>query len=258
LLPLPEARNIIRTSINEEKKRIAEEGKELLRRKLKHLKIIMVEKTVSEMLDFFNVNSNLDLYYRVGIKTVDNKKIKDFAKYYNNRFLKFFNEKLRSKSKKNNTKKEFISNNDKIVFGSEKKELSYKLSECCNPISGDRIFGLSTLNDGILIHKHDCNFAISLQSNFAYRIIPAFWVESNKQEFTVELQMSGLDQKGLVNQVTRIISNHMNIDIKKMNFYTEENLFKGNILIRVNNQDHIQKLTQKLLTISGIEKIARK
>ena len=252
------ARNIIRTSINEEKKRIAEEGKELLRRKLKHLKIIMNDKTVNEMLDFFNVNSNLDLYYRVGIKTVDNKKIKDFAKYYNNRFLKFFNEKLRSKSKKKNIKKEFISNNDKIVFGSEKKKLSYKLSECCNPISGDRIFGLSTLSDGILIHKHDCNFAISLQSNFAYRIIPAFWVESNKQEFTVELQMSGIDQKGLVNQVTRIISNHMNIDIKKMNFYTEENLFKGNILIRVNNQDHIQKLTQKLLTISGIEKIARK
>ena len=218
----------------------------------------MVEKTVNEMLDYFNVNSSLDLYYRVGIKTVDNKKIKDFAKYYNNRFLKFFNERIRSKVKNKKIKKEFISNHDKIVFGVEKEEINYKLSECCNPIYGDRIFGLSTLNDGILVHKHDCNFAISLQSNFAYRIIPAFWIDSNKQEFTAELQMSGIDQKGLVNQVTRIISNHMNIDIKKMNFYTEENLFKGNILIRVNNQDSIKKLTQKLLTISGIEKIARK
>ena len=252
------ARSIIRTSLNEEKKRIAEEGKELLRRKLKHLKIIMVEKTVNEMLDYFNVNSNLDLYYRVGIKTVDNKKIKDFAKYYNNRFLKFFNERLRSKPKKNKIRKEFISNNEKIVFGKEKKESNYKLSECCNPISGDRIFGLSTINDGIIVHKHDCDFAISLQSNFAYRIIPAFWIDSNKQEFTVELQMSGIDQKGLVNKVTRIISNHMSIDIKKMNFYTDEDLFKGNILIRVNNQEHIKKLTQKLLTISGIEKISRK
>ena len=70
--------------------------------------------------------------------------------------------------------------------------------------------------------------------------------------------MSGIDQKGLVNKVTRIISNHMSIDIKKMNFYTDEDLFKGNILIRVNNQEHIKKLTQKLLTISGIEKISRK
>ncbi len=251
------ARNIIRTSINEEKKRIAEDGKELLRRKLKHLKIIMVDKTVNEMLDFFNVNSSLDLYYRVGIKTVDNKKIKDFAKYYNNRFLKFFNERLRTKTKKGDLRKDFISNNDKIVFGKEKKEFNYRLSECCNPISGDRIFGLSTSNNGILVHKHDCDFAVSLQSNYAYRILPAFWIDSNKQEFTVELKMSGIDQKGLVNQVTRIISNHMNIDIKKMNFYTEENLFKGNILIRVNNQDHIKKLIEKLLTISGIEKIAR-
>ena len=169
-----------------------------------------------------------------------------------------FNERIRSKVKNKKIKKEFISNHDKIVFGVEKEEINYKLSECCNTIYGDRIFGLSTLNDGILVHKHDCNFAISLQSNFAYRIIPAFWIDSNKQEFTAELQMSGIDQKGLVNQVTRIISNHMNIDIKKMNFYTEENLFKGNILIRVNNQDSIKKLTQKLLTISGIEKIARK
>ena len=218
----------------------------------------MADKTVNEMLDYFNVNSSLDLYYRVGIKTVDNKKIKDFAKNYNNRFLKFFNDRLRSKPKKKKIDKEFISNNYRIVFGKERKEFGYKLSECCNPISGDRIFGLSTLNDGILVHKHDCSFAISLQSNFAYRIIPAFWIDSNKQEFTVELQMSGIDQKGLVNQVTKIISNHMNIDIKKMNFFTEEDLFKGNILIRVNNQEHIKKLIQKLLTISGIEKIARK
>ena len=199
----------------------------------------MVEKTVNEMLDYFNVNSNLDLYYRVGIKTVDNKKIKDFAKYYNNRFLKFFNERLRSKPKKIRLKKILYQIMIKL-FSVKKKEIKYKLSACCNPISGDRIFGLSTLNDGILVHKHNCNFAISLQSNFAYRIIPAFWIDSNKQEFTVELQMSGIDQKGLVNQVTRIISNYMNIDIKKMNFYTDENLFRGNILIRVNNHDHIK------------------
>ena len=70
----------------------------------------------------------------MGIKTVDNKKIKDFAKYYNNRFLKFFNERLRSKPKKNKIKKDFISSNDKIVFGREKNEFDYKLT--CIPSPG--------------------------------------------------------------------------------------------------------------------------
>ncbi|MGB1449141.1 MAG: RelA/SpoT family protein [Flavobacteriaceae bacterium] len=252
------ARNRIKASLNEEKKRIAEEGKEILRRKLKHMRINMNEKSIRQLILYFKVNSSLDLFYRIGLGTIDNRKLKEFATSYNNTFLNFFKKRLRTASKPRITEsEEFVSNYDKLVFGKEKQELPYKLSPCCHPIAGDKVFGFVTINEGIKVHKHNCSNAVALQSNFAYRIVPAWWVDSSEQEFTAELVLTGIDQKGLVNQVTRVISNNMNIDIKKINFYTDEELFKGVITMRVNNKGTLKKLKQQLLKIAGIEKVGR-
>ena len=152
---------------------------------------------------------------------------------------------------------EFVSQYDKLVFGKEREELPYKLSPCCNPIAGDKVFGFVTINEGIKVHQHNCSNAVALQSNFAYRIVPAWWIDSTEQEFTAELELSGIDQKGLVNQVTRVISNNLNVDIKKINFYTDEELFKGIITMRVNNKGTLKKLKEQLRKITGIEKVTR-
>ncbi|MDB2701755.1 RelA/SpoT family protein [Flavobacteriaceae bacterium] len=252
------ARNKIKSSLNEEKNRIAEEGKEILRRKLKHLRVENNEKTIQQLVIYFKVNSSLDLFYRVGLGTVDNRKLKEFATTYNNSFLNFFKKRLRSNQRKTTTEEEgFVSRYDKLVFGKEREELQYKLSPCCNPIAGDKVFGFVTINEGIKVHKHNCPNSVSLQSNFAYRIVPAWWIDSSEQEFTAELVLHGIDQKGLVNQVTRLISNSMNVDIKKINFQTEEELFKGTLTMRVNNKQTLKKLKKRLLKITGIEKVAR-
>lgn len=252
------ARNNIKSALNEEKKKIAEEGKEILRRKLKHLRINISEKSIRQLVIFFKVNSSLDLFYRVGLGTIDNRKLKEFATTYNNTFLNFFKKRLRTSSpKKMKESDEFVSQYDKLVFGKEREELPYKLSPCCNPIAGDKVFGFVTINEGIKVHQHNCSNAVALQSNFAYRIVPAWWIDSTEQEFTAELELSGIDQKGLVNQVTRVISNNHNVDIKKINFYTDEELFKGIITVRVNNKGTLKKLKQQLRKITGIEKVTR-
>lgn len=252
------ARNKIKAALNEEKNKIAEEGKEILRRKLKHLKVNVEDKTIRQLVIFFKVNSSLDLFYRVGLGTVDNRKLKEFAITYNNSFLNFFKKRLRTKPAiKVVESDEFVSKYDKLVFGKEREELPYKLSPCCNPIAGDKVFGFVTINEGIKVHKHNCTNAVSLQSNFAYRIVPAWWVDSTEQEFTAELVLTGIDQKGLVNQVTRVISNNMSVDIKKINFYTDQELFKGIITMRVDNKNTLKKLKQRLLKINGIEKVGR-
>ena len=252
------ARNNIKSALNEEKKRIAEEGKEILRRKLKHLRITMNDKSIRQLVIFFKVNSSLDLFYRVGLGTIDNRRLKEFATTYNNTFLNFFKKRLRNTTPKvPKESDEFVSRYDKLVFGKEREELPYKLSPCCHPIAGDKVFGFVTINEGIKVHKHNCSNAVAMQSNFAYRIVPAWWVDSTEQEFTAELELSGIDQKGLVNQVTRVISNNLNVDIKKINFYTEEELFKGIITMRVNNKGTLKKLKQQLMKISGIEKVSR-
>ncbi len=252
------ARNKIKSSLNEEKNKIAEEGKEILRRKLKHLRVENNEKTIQQLVLYFKVNSSLDLFYRVGLGTVDNRKLKEFATTYNNSFLNFFKKRLRAKPGKSIAEGEgFVSRYDKLVFGKEREELQYKLSPCCNPIAGDKVFGFVTINEGIKVHQYNCSNAVSLQSSYAYRIVPAWWIDSGEQEFTAELVLHGIDQQGLVNQVTRVISNSMNVDIKKINFQTEEELFKGTLTMRVNNKQTLKKLKQRLLKITGIEKVAR-
>ena len=138
-----------------------------------------------------------------------------------------------------------------------KKKLDYKLSVCCNPIPGDKVFGFLTINDGIKIHKRNCPNAISLQSNYAYRIIQTKWIDSTKQDFKVILQISGVDNQGMANNVTRIISNNMGVYIHSINFKGDEGVFDGKISISVKNSSQLNKLVKSLHRLEGIKKVER-
>lgn len=252
------AKSKVKSSLNEEKKRIADHGRELLRRKLKQLKITLNEKTTSYMLRFFKINSSLDLFYRVGIGTIDNKQLKDFYSEYNNSFLNFFKKKIRKK----NTllikdTMEITQNFDILVFGKERENLKHSLSPCCNPIAGEEVFGFITINEGIKVHKKECPNAISLQSNYAYRIISAKWVDSSSDEFTVNLKLSGIDNMGIVSDVTRLISNQMNVNIMKLSFDSDDGIFTGVIRVSVKNKTILNRLLENLLKIKGIDKVMR-
>ena len=252
------ARSKIKSSLKEEKKRIAEEGKELLRRKLKQLKISMDEKATNQMVVFFKLQTSLDLFYRVGLGTIDNQKLKEFAASRNNTFINFFKNRIRKPGVPVDIDKdEITSKYDLLVFGKEEDKLDYKLSTCCNPIPGDDVFGFVTVNEGIKVHKKDCPNAISLQSNYAYRIIQAKWIDSSQQDFTAVINLSGLDQLGLVSEVTRVISNNMHVNIRNLNFDTEGGTFIGKITVMVKSQNTLKKLMDNLLKVNGIEKVAR-
>ena len=252
------AKSKIKSSLNEEKKRIAEDGRELLRRKLKQLKITLNEKTTSYMLRFFKLNSSVDLFYRVGLGTIDNKQLKDFYSEYNNSFLNFFKKRIRKKNTllKKDTK-EITQKFDTIVFGKKRENLKHSLSPCCNPIAGDEVFGFITINEGVKVHKKECPNALSLQSNYAYRIITAKWVDSSSDEFTVNLKLSGVDNMGIVSDVTRLISNQMNVNIMKLSFDSDDGIFTGIIHISVKNKTILNRLLGNLLKIKGIDKVMR-
>ena len=252
------AKSKIKSSLNEEKKRIAEDGRELLRRKLKQLKITLNEKTTSYMLRFFKLNSSIDLFYRMGLGTIDNKQLKDFYSEYNNSFLNFFKKRIRKKNTllKKDTK-EITQKFDTIVFGKKRENLKHSLSPCCNPIAGDEVFGFITINEGVKVHKKECPNTLSLQSNYAYRIIAAKWVDSSSDEFTVNLKLSGVDNMGIVSDVTRLISNQMNVNIMKLSFDSDDGIFTGIIHISVKNKTILNRLLGNLLKIKGIDKVMR-
>jgi len=254
------AKNKIRNVLNEDIKKIAEDGKEVLERKLRHLKITLNESTINELVVFFKLKTSLDLFYRVGIGTVNNQQLKDFAAQKSNSFMNFFKKIKRSSPTLNadDIQKDEISQNyDLLVFGKDEEKLDYKLSSCCNPIPGDTVFGFVTINEGIKIHKTDCPNAISLRSNYAYRIIPAKWIDSSQQEFKAILKITGMDSLGLTNELTKVISNNMQVNIRSISLSSDAGVFNGQIAVVVPNNTVLKRLIDNIKKVDGIDKVIR-
>ena len=253
------AKSKIKSSLNDEKKRISLDGKEILERKLRQLKIKLDDKVSGQMMKFFRINASNDLFYKIGNGSIDNKQIKSFATDYNS-YLGFFKRKIGS----NNTKIDKISDSanlikfDKLVFGKEKEMLKYSIANCCNPIPGDIVFGFVSVKEGIKVHKKDCPNSIALRSNYAYRIIAANWIDSENHEFNAQIQISGIDDIGLINNITSLISNSMNVNMNRISFETNDGTFSGFISVEVKNRVILRKLLKKLSSIDGIEKVSRK
>ena len=253
------AKSKIKSSINEEKKRISLDGKEILERKLKQLKIKLDDKVSGQMMKFFKINASNDLFYKIGTGSIDNKQIKSFANDYNS-YIGFFKRRIGS----NTNKVDKISESanfikfDKLVFGKEKEMLKYSIATCCNPIPGDKVFGFISVKDGIKVHKQDCPNSISLRSNYAYRIISANWIDSENHEFNAQIQVSGIDDIGLINSITSLISNSMNVNMNRISFETNDGTFSGFVSVEVKNKVILNKLLKKLSSIDGIEKVSRK
>lgn len=254
------ARSKIKSALKEDKKRVGEDGKEILRRKLKQLKINLDEESINEMVRYFKLKTSLDLFYRIGVGSIDNIMLKNYASSRSNVLMKYIKNKISRKAtitKEELEKDEITIKYDSLVFGKEEEKLEYKLANCCNPIPGDDVFGFLTVNEGIKVHKYNCPNAVSLQSNYAYRIMPAKWIDSSQQEFLAKIVITGIDHIGLVNEITSIISENMHVNMKSISFESNDGLFSGKINMVVKNNTIIRKLLEKLKKINGIDKVTR-
>ena len=253
------ARTKIKNVLNENARRIAEDGKEILTRKLRHLKITLNESVVNELVSYFKLQTSQDLFYRFGIGAIENQQLKDFAAQKSNSFVNFFKKTIkRTPSQPENfVKKDVNQKYDLLVFGKNQEKLDYKLASCCNPIPGDDVFGFLTINEGIKVHRKDCPNAISMQSNYAYRIMQAQWIDSSKEEFKVGLEITGLDSFGLANELTKVISNQMHVNIQSLSLNGDAGVFTGNITVIVQNNSVLKKLIDSIKKVDGVDKIKR-
>jgi guanosine-3',5'-bis(diphosphate) 3'-pyrophosphohydrolase len=252
----------IRSSLNAEKKSIADEGREVLRRKLRALKIKFSEDTVNKLVNHFKLKTSQDLYYRIGSGSITNSMIKTFAASYNNTLISFFTSRIRKSPKEKS--EEFIDDQqlsqqfDMLVFGEEEERLNYTLaSDCCKPIPGDEVFGFLTVNDGIKVHKKNCPNAVALQSKFSYRIMQARWIDSSQQDFFADINITGIDQMGLVSSITQIISQQMHVGMKSISFSEKGGTFSGSIRVIVKNNDILNSVIKKLRQVNGVDKVIR-
>ncbi len=253
------AKSKIKSSLNIEKKRIAIEGKQILKRKLKQFKIKLDDKVSSHIMKFFKINASNDLFYNVGIGKIDNKQIKRFVSDYNSSFIGFIRRRIGSNNKKVDKINEIEHSIkfDKLIFGKDQESLKYSMANCCDPIPGDPVFGFVSVNDGIKVHKKDCPNSISLRSNYAYRIISAKWIDSQSHDFNTKISLTGIDNIGIISQIAATISGSMNVNMNKLSFESNDGVFTGNISLEVKNKVILNKLLKSLKKIDGIDKVSR-
>jgi len=253
------ARTKIKNSLKEDEKKMGEEGREILQRKLRSLKITLNEKTVNELVNFFKVKTSLDLFFRVGNGSITNQELKDFAAQQSNALMSLFKGKIRKKSSTPILLDDEITSTkyDLLVFGKDEERLKYTMSKCCNAIPGDKVFGFLTINEGIKVHREDCPNAVDMRAKYGYRIMKAKWIDSSQREFSVNLKLAGIDNVGIVNNVTLVISNSMHVNIQRINVDSEDGYFEGQIRVSVKNNEQLNELIKNLKKIDGIMVVER-
>jgi len=253
------AKSKIKELLKEDKRNIADEGKEILARKTKQLKIDVNSRVYEQMRDYFKVNSQFELHYRVGkglITINDLKKFKDFkpSSPLKNRS---HGEVTDVKAIEQEITKQKGRYEDILLIGEDMDVVEYKLAKCCTPIPGDEVFGFVTVNEGIKIHRTTCPNATELLANHGNRVIKAKWTSQHEVSFLTGLKVIGTDRVGLINDVSRVISDELKVNMSSLSFKTDQGIFSGEIMLYVNDTRHLEMLINKLEKVEGVVKVTR-
>ncbi|HTA84595.1 MAG TPA: bifunctional (p)ppGpp synthetase/guanosine-3',5'-bis(diphosphate) 3'-pyrophosphohydrolase [Bacteroidia bacterium] len=246
------AKSRIKEFLKEEKTKQIDTGREELKKKMHHLKLEFNDTSVKRLAAFLKLPDTNELLYRVALGNITNKELKEFVKVKDQKIEPHVPAQ---------TLEQLVSNkrgkSDFLVIGDNLDNLEYKLSPCCSPIPGDDVFGFITIHEGIKIHRVNCPNAIELMSNYAYRIVKAKWTSQKLISFLAGIKVIGIDKLGLVNGVTQIISNELNVNMRYISFDTNDGTFEGNIMVFVHDTAHLTSLMKKLEKVDGVIKVTR-
>jgi GTP pyrophosphokinase len=209
---------------------------------------------LNQLVSFFNLPNVTELYYRVAVGNIDIPDLKKFKKYKESKKTKPVEnteEKIETLVTRTRGK------GDLLVIGDKMEQLDYKLSPCCNPIPGDDVFGFITTDEGIKIHRVNCPNAVHLLSHYAYRVVKAKWVNEHLLSFLAGIKIKGIDKLGLVNEITKIISNEHQVNMRSIKFDTEDGLFEGEIMVYVYDTKHLNRLIKNLKKVEGVTSVYR-
>jgi guanosine-3',5'-bis(diphosphate) 3'-pyrophosphohydrolase len=250
------AKSKIKSYLNSQKNQLVEEGKEILQRKLRHAKINFNDEEINKLQKFFNLKTSQELFLKFQNNELD---VSSLRKYIESKNV--FNN-LLSRFRKSSTKNHIFeepkeTNLDMIVFGKDEEKLNYSYAKCCTVIPGDKIFGFITISDGIKVHSDNCPNAINLRAQYDYRVIPAKWVNAESFKNRVKIEIEGLDRMGMINDITAVISNSMEMDMKSMSIESNNGVFTGTIILEVKNKSQLEETFKKIKIIDGVSRVRR-
>ncbi len=256
------ARSRIREYLKEESRRYETDGKQLVEKKLKVLGLEASYEMFNQLRAFFDCKTPTDFFYRIGKGYIQVDELKKFKRYKEARESKnkISSEQVADAKSMTTALKKMHgdkTDSDTLLIGEDMDRVDYKLSQCCSPIPGDDVFGFVTINEGIKIHRTTCPNAPELMSKHGNRIIKAKWRSQKEEAFLAGLRITGTDRVGLINDVTRIISNELHINMRGLTIDTKDGVFEGDIRIYVQDTSHLDILIHKLESVDGVYQVQR-
>src|SRR5678810_883963 len=206
------AKSKIKDALKEEKRKVAEDGKYALQKKLEGMGAAFAQHNIEELMNWYKLSSPLDLFYQIAIKNIDLKDLKECKVVHGDKLetpkLKQVQE-LKPEIAPSIPKKD----TELIIFGESSDKIVYNLANCCKPIPGDDVFGFVTTGKGLTIHRTNCPNAAKLLSNYSHRVVKTKWAKNKEISFLTGLRIIGLDDVGVVNKITNLISGELRINI---------------------------------------------
>jgi GTP pyrophosphokinase len=251
------AKQKIKSSLNEERKAIAQDGKEILDRKFKQHNIRFVSENITLLEKFYQLPSATELYFRIAKGKIDLTKLRDLENIHGILQLEKKSTGAPKDKHENEVYQKVNSKDDVIIIGEDFKNIQYQMARCCNPIPGDEVFGFITISEGIKIHRNNCPNAEHLMSKMNYRCIKARWQSKELIERVAAIRINGIDNIGLVNRLTEIISKQHNVNMKSISFETDDGIFEGRIKVLVYDTDHLEQLMRKFEQVEGVQRVTR-
>ena len=251
------AKLAIKNNINRQRKNLSSQGKDLLKRKLKQLKLEF-DENISKISSYFQYKSIIEFYFDIAKGTFNLKRIKEYLDHLKNVKNKSKNKIIEIEIDRSKSVKHKDNFNGRIVeFEGKKDNIDYSLSKCCKPIPGDDIFGFITVNEGIKVHRTNCKNSPELLSKYAYRILKASWYHESNDNFISTLSIEGTDRVGVIDDITKIISSQLKVNMKSINVNLKDGIFKGNIELFVSDTLQLSKLIKKLQKVSNVNNVIR-
>ncbi len=262
------AKSRVKSALKEDRRKVAEEGKEILMRKFKQLKLEFNNVNVSKLLNFYKIPNSQELYCRVAESKIGLREIKTFIQEKDrSKWLKYLTSPFTRISGKEKEKQTINPSRDlaahlknkpeTLLIGDNMEKLQYSLSPCCNPIPGDDVFGFVTINEGIKIHRSNCPNAVNMLSKYAYRTVKAKWTNNESIAFLAGIKIIGIDKVGIVNNITKVISNDLNLNIRSISVDTNAGTFEGIVMLYVHDTRHLRDLIVNLKKVEGVQQVLR-
>lgn len=251
------AKSKIKDSLKEEKRKVAEEGKAMLEKKLVSLGAAMNQSNLEEITGYYKLNSTLDLLYDIAVKKIDLAELKDFQVVGDKILAPRPGKSLPEEKPDSSLKKDNKKDNELVIFGESSDKIMYSLANCCKPIPGDDVFGFVTQGEGLKIHRTNCPNAARLMANYGHRVVKTKWVKNKEISFLTGINIVGLDDVGVINKITNLISGTLKININALTIEAKEGLFEGNVKVYVHDKDELDELVENLKLLPGIESVER-